>query len=266
MRLQRTASRRSRRGPRKLGAACAATLAIGVLGCAGGALVGAGGALASPVGGFSGSLQGNPQAIQIAARVQRTFAGLPAYSYSERGFFQISSSPGKTPDISYYYGYGGLHAGFVWAAENGTVDLRGGEVVWWRDDLTPLGGGDRQTAVELVSDSQGTFAAIGDAAHHSCYTAVEGSVPFVYGEPAYSADGRYRGTSPLTSVYIWDTGQRASESDVVSSSYLIRSGTVTVHPGAGLPGFSFAFDNAYPDGAGAPPKIDLCSPLGRSGG
>ena len=187
------------------------------------------------------------------------FSRVPAYTYSERGFFQMDAVQGKRPSFAYYYGYGALRPGFVWAAEHGTVAMHSDQVVWWRDDLTPLTNpGGHGVPVEIVSNSQGTFAAFGSANHHRCYTRVEGTVPFVYGEPAYSANGRYKRTTPLTSVYTWETGQRARETDTVNSANLIRAGTVRVHPGAGLAGFTFSFTNAYPSSAPPAPKINLC--------
>lgn len=223
------------------------------LACAGGALALAGGASASS------PLQGNPQGIKLAQRSLAAFDRLPALSYSQRGFFQVNVRPGKNPNVSYYYGYGALHPGYAWAAEHGTVALHDGDVVWWRDDLAPLSG--HGSPVELVANSEGVFSALGNAAHHSCFDRVVGTVPYSYGGSAYSIAARYKnGTSPLRSVYRWwETGQRAHETDTLASgSGLVTSGTVRVAPGAGLAGFEIAFTNAYPGSPGAAPKIKLC--------
>src|SRR5436305_9368278 len=101
-----------------LGATCA-------LVCAGGGLAPAAGASASS----PRSLQGNRQGINLARRVLSAFSNQPAFNYAQRGFFQMNTVSGKAPNVSYYYGYGALHAGFVWAAEHGTVALRSDQVV-----------------------------------------------------------------------------------------------------------------------------------------
>lgn len=218
------------------------------------ALVPAGGALAAVVGQDS-DLQGNPQGIQLAQRAASAFSSVPAFTYSQRGFFQMQVASGS---ISYYYGYGALHAGFAWAAEQGTVALNHGAVVWWRDDLTPLSG--HATPVELVANSEGVFSALGSAGHHSCFTRVDGSVPYPYGSEAYSPDGRYlNGSSPLRSVYRWwSTGQSASETDAITANGLITSGRISVAPGAGLAGLSIDFSNGFPGGTPPAPQINLC--------
>ncbi|MGN6170094.1 MAG: hypothetical protein ACTHQQ_18275 [Solirubrobacteraceae bacterium] len=228
-----------------LAAACA-------LVCAGGGL-----ALASQ-GPF---LQGNRQGINLARHVLSAFSGQPAFNYTQRGFFQMNSAPGKTPNVSFYYGYGTLRPGFAWAAERGTVALNSDRVVWWRDDLTPLSNPNgHEVPVELVANGQGVFSALGSASRHSCYTRVSGSVPYPSGGQAYSIIGRYEnGSSPLHSVYRWwQTGQAASETDVISGSGLITSGRIAVSPGAGLAGFTVSFNNFYPGGAPAAPQINLC--------
>jgi hypothetical protein len=203
-------------------------------------------------------VQGNPQGIALAERALGGFARAPALTYSQRGFFQVHASPGKTPDATYYYGYGGLHPGFTWAAEHGTVALHNNQVIWWRDDLVALGGG--QASVELVANSHGVFSALGNAGRHSCFTPVEGSVPYPYGSQAYSIDGRYlNGSSPLRSTYRWfSTDQRATETDTLGAGGLITSGRIVVSSGSGLPGFTVDFSNAFPGGAPAAPQVNLC--------
>jgi hypothetical protein len=223
------------------------------------ALAGTGGGLA--LASQDSSLQGNRQGIALARHVLSAFSSQPAFSYTQRGFFQVNSAPGKNPNVSFYYGYGALHPGFVWAAEHGTVALHSDQVVWWRDDLTPLSNSNgHEVPVELVANGQGVFSALGNASHHSCYTRVSGSVPYPAGGQAYSIVGRYEnGSSPLHSVYRWwQTGQLASENDAVSSSGLITSGRIAVSPGAGLAGFTIDFSNSYPGGAPAAPRINLC--------
>jgi hypothetical protein len=229
------------------------------------AVAGAGGGLALASGAFGASqgpsVQGNAQGVKLARRALAAFSRLPAFTYTQRGFFQMNSAPGKTPNVSYYYGYGALHSGFVWAAEHGTVALRGDQVVWWRDDLTPLANPNgHEVPVELVANGAGVFSALGNAGHHSCFTRVNGSAPFLSGGQAYSIVGRYEnGSSPLRSVYRWwQTNQLAFESDVISGSGLITSGRINVSPGSGLAGFSVYFNNAFPGSAPPAPRINLC--------
>jgi hypothetical protein len=234
-------------------------LAVGAL-CALGGLLLAPGAVAMPASqGYA--VQGNREGISIAERALGEFASIPAFTYSQRGFVQMDTAAGNTPNVSYYYGYGGLHPGFVWAAEHGTVALHANQVVWWRDDLTPLSNPNgHERPVELVADSQGVFSALGDASNHSCYTPVVGTVPYPYAGQGYSINGRYlNGGSPLRSIYRWwQTGQFASESDVIGADGLITSVRISVSPGAGLAGFTVYFDNAFPGGAGPAPQINLC--------
>jgi hypothetical protein len=223
-------------------------------------LAAAGGGLAVAAGTGS-SLQGNQQGIKLARRALAAFSARPALAYTQRGFFQMNSAPGKTPKVSYYYGYGALHSGFVWAAEHGTVALHGDQVVWWRDDLTPLSNPNgHEVPVELVANGAGAFSALGNASHHSCFTRLSGSVPYPSGGQAYSIVGRYEnGSSPLRSVYRWwQTNQLAFESDVISGSGLITSGRINVSPGAGLAGFTVDFSNSYPGSAPAAPRVNLC--------
>ncbi len=199
--------------------------ALCALACAGGGLALASGALASS------PAQGNPQGIKLAERTATAFAHIPALTYSEQGFFQISTT-GQS--ISYDYGYGGLQSGYSWASEHATVALSGGTVVWWRDDLTPVGGSAKP--VELVATKQGVFSALGDGAHHSCFEQVSGSVPYSPGGSVYSIAGRYKnGASPLRSVYRWfNTNQLASETDNLAGNGLITSGRVSVAGGPSL--------------------------------
>lgn len=234
----------------------AALAALCALVCATTALAWANGAFAEPAGG--GSTQGNPQGVRMAEGALAAFSRIPAFTYNERGFFQLNTVLGRTRSISYYYGYGALRSGFVWASEHATVALHDDQVMWWRDDLTPSGGG--AVPVELVANSRGVFSAFGDAAHHSCFNRVQGSVPYPYGGAAYSSNGRYlNGTSPLRSVYRWwQTEQLASESDVIAPSGLITSGRVSVAAGSGLAGFSVNFSNAFPSTAGPAPQVNLC--------
>lgn len=215
----------------------------------------AGSAAASGVAGSPAGVQGNPQGVRLAERAAQAFSDLPAFTYSQRGFFQMDVSGGS---ISYYYGYGALHAGFVWAAEQGTVALHDGAVVWWRDDLTPVSG--RGSSVELVANSEGVFSALGSAGHHTCFTRVDGSVPYSSGDEAYSPVGRYlNGGSPLRSVYRWwSTGQTASETDAITSSGLLTSGRISVAPGAGFAGFTIDFSNSFAGGTPPAPGVNLC--------
>lgn len=236
-----------------LAAACA-------LACVGGGLAVAGGAFGAS-GSQGPALQGNRQGIDLARRALAAFTSLPAFTYDQRGFFQMNSAPGATPNVSFYYGYGALHSGFVWAAEHGTVALHSNQVIWWRDDLTPLANPNgHERPVELVANGDGVFSALGNAGHHSCFTRVTGSVPYPSGGQAYSIVGRYEnGSSPLHSVYRWwQTNQLASESDVISGSGLITSGRITVAPGAGLAGFTVDFNNDFPGSAPPAPQINLC--------
>lgn len=229
-----------------LGAACG-------LACAVGGLTLAGGAFAAAPAYSGGAVQGNPQGVKLAERALSAFSHLGAFTYTEQGFFQVHSVPGKPGDVSYYYGEGALQPGFVWADEHATVALHSDQVIWWRDDLTPLGGG--EAPVELVANSAGVFSALGNSSHHGCFDRVTGSVPYPSGGQAYSMNGRYvNGTSPLRSVFLWwQTAEHATETDVISSSGLITSGQVRV--GAG---FTYDFSNAFPGGPGPAPQIHLC--------
>jgi hypothetical protein len=198
----------------------------------------------------SSPAQGNPQGVKLAERAAAAFARVPAMTYSEQGFFQISTT-GQS--IAYYYGSGGLQRGFSWASEHATVALSGGRVVWWRDDLTPMGGSAKP--VELVATRDGVFSALGNGGDHSCFERVTGSVPYSPGGSVYSSAGRYEnGTSPLRSVYRWfNTDQLATETDSLAGDGLITSGHVSV---AGGP--SFSFSNSFPGGPGPAPLIHLC--------
>lgn len=219
------------------------------------------GSAASAAPAYGGSVQGDPQGVKLAEHTAELFSSIPALTYTEQGFFQMNTVAGKTRSFSYYYGYGALRPGFAWASEHGTVALRANQVLWWRDELTPLANpGGHEVPVELVANSQGVFSAFGNASHHTCFSRVQGSVPYPYGGEAYSANGRYEnGSSPLRSVYRWwETNQFASESDVLAPSGLITSGRVSVAPGSGLAGFTFSFNNAFPSSAGPAPRIDLC--------
>lgn len=238
-----------------LRALCALVLAAAASG-----LAAASPAFASPA--YSGPVQGNPQGVRLAERALEVFSRIPAFTYTEQGFFQMNTVAGKTRSFSYAYGYGALQPGFVWASEHGTVALRANQVVWWRDELTPLANpSGHEVPVELVANSQGVFSAYGSASRHTCFSRVQGSVPYPYGGAAYSSNGRYaNGSSPLHSIYRWwQTNQLASESDVIDPSGQITSGRVSVAPGSGLAGFTIDFTNSFPSSAGAAPRIDLCS-------
>jgi hypothetical protein len=227
------------RNMRWYGAALAAAVACG--------LASAGNALGS-----ADMLHGDAQGMKVAERVMNAFAKLPGYTYTETKFFQLTTRGGKSPALHYRFGYSSLPSGWSWASEKGALRLSHNQVVWWRDDLTPTSG--HAQPVEIVFNGNGKFWAFGNARHHGCFrTLSSGSqMPFASG---YVVTGKVKAPKHGSLTYFYDWGgssPRAHETDNYdSSSYLVRSGVVTVG------GYSFGFANSF-GGSGPAPDVHQC--------
>jgi hypothetical protein len=213
------------------------------------ALVCAGTALAT-----TDALRGNRQGMKVAERVMHAFAQIPGYRFSESHFFQIVTKGGKKPSLKYAFGFGTLQAGWTWASENGAMGLSKNQVVWWRDDLTPASSKHGQ-AVEIVFKGANGYWAFGNAAHHSCFRALNSAseMPNDHGFVITGTVSAPKGNT-LSYTYRWGNGQgEAKETDVIDgSSHLVTTGHVSI--GA----YSFSFSNRFGGVPGAPSVSNTC--------
>src|SRR5450755_1208034 len=83
------------------------------------------------------SLSGDPQGIRLTRAVVHAYSKIPVYIYTQSGFVAMTSGLGRRPYFEWSRGSGVVPTGWARASERGVVALRRGDVVWWRDDLTP---------------------------------------------------------------------------------------------------------------------------------
>lgn len=220
------------------------------------AVVCAGSAVAAAYTGYR--LHGNRKGVKDAEKVMDAYAHIPGYMYTERNFFQFKTSGGKSPSLHYRFGYGSLRSGWTWANESGAMGLSNNNVVWWRDNLTPLSR-NRAKAVELVFKGGNGYWAFGSSASHGCFRRLQNGsqMPFQHGfvitgdvkKPTQSGN-----TTTLRYSYPWaGSSSTASETDAInSSSNLVESGQVSIGGS-----YNFNFANSYRRVPGAP-QINLC--------
>jgi hypothetical protein len=235
---------------------CGALAALAVLG-------NASAAQAAPAGMARSGMTGNPKGIKLAHEVMKAFGRIPAYGQIEQHFFQIKSNA-KTGTL--YYRFGLPHrAGFYWAREDATVAVSDNHVLWWIDQLKPVGG--HQSPVVLLVDKSGRYSAFGTASHHSCFARIGSgsSLPYRYGGLGYSIGGRMQApqsqtkTEVLPYLYAWHMHQSAHERDTIErASKLVVSGTVNVIRSDGKRAVAFQFANTYPRRRPPAPKVNVC--------
>jgi hypothetical protein len=211
------------------------------------------------------ALTGNSQGTALARKVLGAYGKLHGYAYTEKGYFWIISGEGRKSRFDYVGGTGTAPGGYVRAAENGQVGMRGGKVVWWRDELSPTSGGNRGiVSVEIVLDHAGKFYAFGTAARHTCFGKLAGPLPYTVGGRPYTITGAVSAPEPdgssqvLTYAYPWTSTRQATEHDtVVSSTDLVSVAKVGVASGGGKGGFSINTKFSYPKKLSAP-RVNVC--------
>ncbi len=226
-------------------------------------LASAGAAQAAPARMAGTAMSGNPKGIKLAHEVMKAFAHIPVFGQTEQHFFQIKSNA-KAGTL--YYRFGLPHRpGFDWAREQATVAVSHNHVMWWMDQLEPIGG--HQSPVVLVVDKSGRYSAFGTPSHHSCFARIGSgsSLPYRYGGLGYSIGGRMGAprsgakTEVLPYLYAWRMHQTAHESDTIErASKLVISGTVDVTRSDGKRALAFQFANTYPRRRPAAPKVKVC--------
>ncbi len=224
---------------------------------------GAGAAQAAPSGTAGTPMSGNPQGIKLAHEVMRAFGRIPVFGQTEQHFFQIKSNA-KAGTL--YYRFGLPHrSGFYWAREDATVAVSHNRVLWWMDQLKPVGG--HQSPVVLVVDKSGRYSAFGTTSRHSCFARIgsSSSLPYRYGGLGYSIGGRMGApqsqtkTEVLPYLYAWHMHQTAHERDTIErASKLVISGTVNVTRSDGKRALAFQFANTYPRRRPPAPKVNVC--------
>lgn len=211
------------------------------------------------------SFGGNPQGVALANKVLGAFSKVHGYAYTEKGYFSMKSGEGRASYFDYVLGTAKTPKGYVRADENAELGIHGGKVVWWRDELTPVSGGNRGIVpVEIVVDHAGKYAAFGSVSHPTCFGKLHGALPFTVGAGPYTIAGTLSAPRPdgasqvLTYVYPWTKTQTATEHDTVNSSTDLVSATkVSVGVGGGKGSFSFTTHNTYPKKLSAP-KVKVC--------
>ncbi len=209
-----------------------------------------------------GALSGNPSGDSLARSVLGAYNKLHGFAYTESGYFWISSGLGRFSYFSYEYATAKGPAGFSRAKETATVGLKNGKVVWWRDQLTPVG--NSQFPVEVVMNHSGEFYAFVSGNHHTCFGKLHGPLPSTFGGPGYVISGKVSAPQPsgnsllLTYVYPWTKKSTASETDTVSKSTdLVSVARVHVHSGGNVSAFTFTTKFTYPSKLSAP-KVNRC--------
>lgn len=214
-----------------------------------------------------GALSGNSQGIALAHKVLSAFGKINGYHYTEKGYFWMKSEEGRSSYFDYVTGTAKGPSGYVRASENGEVGIKGGKVVWWRDELTPPvshKAGIAIVPVELVVDKAGKFAAYGTLKSHTCFVKLRGFTPFTVGGHPYYIAGKVSAPQPdgssqiLTYVYPWTKAQTATEHDTVNSTTdLVSVAKVDVAAGGGYGAFRIVTDDSF-SGTLSAPKVKLC--------
>jgi hypothetical protein len=244
--------------------ASVAVLAGAAGGIAAAALAGGGVALAAPAMRAGSAMSGNPRGIKLAHEVMRAFAHIRVYAQTEEHYFQIKSNRRAG---TFYYRFGVPHRpGYYWAREHATVAVDRNHVVWWTDQLTPVGR--HQSPMVVVIDKSGRYSAFGTLSHHSCFARIGrgNSLPYRYGGLGYSIGGRMGAprSGPTTEVlpylYAWQMHQTAHERDTIKrATKLVLSGTVNVTRSDGKRALAFQFANTYPRRRPPAPKVRVCT-------
>lgn len=213
---------------------------------------------------------GDPQGVALAKRVVAAYSKISGYTYRSTGFVVMYAVQGKFSVFEWRWGVGTRPRGWVRANERAAVAMRGGHVLWWRDDLIPQNPPcharicSGSAPVDIVVDRSGAFSAFGSAAHHTCYGRLGGTTPYTFGGPAYTVSGtvaapvRAGGSTLLRYSYAWGS-QTAHETDTVSNATsLVSLAKVSVAAVRGAPAFSFHDNFAYPRSVGRAPRVNLC--------
>jgi hypothetical protein len=209
-------------------------------------------------------VSGSRSGIALARSVVHVYSFVTAVRYHERGFVYYTAASGQP--FSWRWGSGPA-AGYTAADEHAVVGLRGGRVVWWRDELTPICSGRCSTpSVELVVDSAGAFYAYRTASSRTCFGRLSGTTPYAVSAPVYSVAGSYRspvihgGLTLLTSVYAWTATQRATETDTISrrTRLPVKTSVRVVARASGALVFSFSSIYGNPRSTPRAPVIKRC--------
>lgn len=226
-------------------------------------LLGAGSALAA-------GPSGNAKGIALARAKHAAYGRIAAETVTETGYVSMYSVEGKVSQFSWQWGTGRVPKGWSRATEHVVAALHRGRVLWWRDDLVPppctAPGICTRVPVEIVVNHAGKFYAYGNAAHHTCFASLLGSVPATVGGlwdvvgGRYSAPARHGSVIVLRHTFPYTKSQTATESETVSAhSDLDLGGTLTVPAGAGgLPAFTVRFTNTQPAKAPPAPRVIRC--------
>lgn len=209
---------------------------------------------------------GDPKAIALARAEARAYTRIPAENYTQTGFIEMTDQEGRTSYLSYLWGQTRLRPGWAWATEHGTIALRRGRILWWRDQLTPppchLVGVCHQIPVELVAERVGAFWAFGDSANHTCFSRLRrGSTPVTVGEIADQTLGRFsapvlgNGTVTLTYAIPYGRGATMHVTDIDSASTHLTLLSHWVITGGHQTRSSFD----YPSRTPAAPKVNRCA-------
>ncbi len=209
---------------------------------------------------------GDPQAIALARAEARAYTRIPAETYTQNGFIEMSDQEGSRSYLSYLWGQARLRPGWAWATEHGTIALSHGRVLWWRDQLTPppcrAAGGCHQIPVELVAERAGAFWAFGDSASHTCFSPLRrGSTPVTVGQIADRIFGRFsapvpgNGTVTLTYAFPYGRGATMRVTDIDSTSTHLTLSSRWVITG----GHQTRSSYGYPLRAPAAPKVSRCA-------
>ncbi len=232
------------------------------------AMLSLGGATAAAAAGSGPT--GSPKGIAVARSVHRAYANIGAETVAQTGFVSMYSVQGVHPQFSWMYGTGRVPKGWSRASEHVIAALRGGRLLWWRDDLKPppctSPGICTRIPVELVVDHAGAFYAFGSAAGHTCFSPLYGTVPVAVGALWYAVAGHYvapvrhGGVIVLTHSFAWDSTQRATSIERVSPhTFLDFGGSLKVSRGGpGQPAFTTRYTNTQLAKAPKAPHVNLC--------
>lgn len=145
---------------------------LGLALCAGAAVAG--------VAWAGAPVSGNPQAVALARAEVRAYLSVKVVSYHQSGYIELNDQEGSTSYLQFRYYEDRLAPGYSWTRESMFVALHAGDVVWYRDELTPppchAAGVCHRIPAEVVGERvrgvDGAFAAFGTPARHTCFFAL----------------------------------------------------------------------------------------------
>jgi hypothetical protein len=214
--------------------------------------------------GASADVTGNPASIAFAKQVTEAYTHVATVSFRETGLLSIQEVNGYQ---GFSFDWGDVPAGFQAVSEQGTFELKAGNLVWVTDLMTPPACTllCEQLPVRVVADAKGTYWEDGAV---QCYGEVPGPTPWGFGASFWAVNGDYgplirHGDTVLqTYSYRWDSAsQTATETDTISArTHLVTASHIVVSAGPGPNQSALDITSSYHySGHRAQPAVPMCA-------